>query len=284
MFMENTPGEYTRELKSKRESLGLSLDDAFHKTRIRSSYLEAIENGNYDALPEPIYAKNFIRTYARFLGVNEEALLKHYEEYLQSRKVENQNSRKQHPETSSSVERAVKNKKIYGWLVVAVIALFAVWLLLKQTHPIGNSELTSPQSLEPPTQPSVVAGPSNTPQALLQTQADTQTKTEVAPPQTDSSQNKEKSSLVGESKPFNVDHAAKDLVIEAFEETWVRAQTEGEENPTEILLKPGEKLRKKGDAFRLDIGNAGGVSITFKGKNIDNIGKKGEVVHLKLPR
>jgi cytoskeletal protein RodZ len=263
----------------------LSLDDAFQKTRIRSSYLEAIENGNFDVLPDPVYTKNFIKTYARFLGVNEDALLKHYENHIQSRQAESQNLRKQHPEKTSSVEPAIKNK-IYRWLIVAVIALFAIWLLLRQTHPVGNSELSPNQPLEPPTQQLVVAGSSNTNQSPLQTQADAQTKTDFSaqPGSNLSAQDQEKSSSVGESEQFTVDNTAKDLVIVAIDETWVRVQAEGEENPTEILLKPGQKLRKKGDAFRLDIGNAGGVSITCKGKSIDNIGKKGEVVHLRLPQ
>ncbi|HRS97820.1 MAG TPA: DUF4115 domain-containing protein [Smithella sp.] len=285
MFVEKTPGEYVRDLKSKRESLGLSLDDVFQKTRIRSAYLEAIENGDFDVLPDPVYTRNFIKTYARFLGVSEDALLKHYEDHIQSREAENRILRKQHSEKASSVNTAFKNK-IYGWLLAAVIAAFAVWLLLRQTHPVGDSALSSNQPLEPQTQQSVASGSPNTNQIPPQTQAEIKTNEDVSgrPESNLPMQDKEKSDSGAGKKQLTVDNAAKDLVIVALEETWLKVQTEGEENPTEILLKPGEQLRKNGNAFRLDIGNAGGVSITFKGKNIDNIGKKGEVVHMRLPQ
>jgi len=33
----------------------------------------------------------------------------------------------------------------------------------------------------------------------------------------------------------------------------------------------------------MDIGNAGGVRIQFDGKTIENLGKSGQVIHLRLP-
>jgi hypothetical protein len=33
----------------------------------------------------------------------------------------------------------------------------------------------------------------------------------------------------------------------------------------------------------IDVGNAGGIDIDFQGKSLGNLGKQGEVVHLKLP-
>jgi len=49
------------------------------------------------------------------------------------------------------------------------------------------------------------------------------------------------------------------------------------------LLKRGEKIERKAASFDLDIGNAGGIKIQFKGKNIENLGKSGQVTHLRLP-
>ena len=50
-----------------------------------------------------------------------------------------------------------------------------------------------------------------------------------------------------------------------------------------MLLKPGEKIEYKAAIFDMDIGNAGGVKIEFKDKNIENLGKSGEVIRLRLP-
>jgi len=33
----------------------------------------------------------------------------------------------------------------------------------------------------------------------------------------------------------------------------------------------------------VDIGNAGGIRISFDGKAIENLGKPGQVIHLRLP-
>ena len=72
------------------------------------------------------------------------------------------------------------------------------------------------------------------------------------------------------------------LIISAIEKTWIRIKAD--QNPSfQILLKPGEKLERKAVSFDLDIGNAGGINIQFKGKNIENLGKSGQVTHLRLP-
>jgi cytoskeletal protein RodZ len=72
------------------------------------------------------------------------------------------------------------------------------------------------------------------------------------------------------------------LIIKATEETWIRIKAD--QNPSyQILLKPGEKIERKAASFDMDIGNAGGIKIQFKGKNIENIGKSGQVIHLQLP-
>lgn len=57
-------------LRSARESQGMSLADAEARTRIRSRYLEALEQDEFDSLPEEAYAKGFLRTYATVLGLD----------------------------------------------------------------------------------------------------------------------------------------------------------------------------------------------------------------------
>jgi cytoskeletal protein RodZ len=57
-------------LKAKRESLGRKLDDVARVTKIRKSYLEALESDDYRKLPGAAYAKGFIKNYAAALGIN----------------------------------------------------------------------------------------------------------------------------------------------------------------------------------------------------------------------
>ena len=56
-------------LRETREAKGLTLDDVEQEIRIRSSYLEALENEDYDRLPGAVYVRGFLRNYARLLGV-----------------------------------------------------------------------------------------------------------------------------------------------------------------------------------------------------------------------
>ena len=62
-------------LRGHREALGLGLDEVARETRIGRRYLEAIEGERYELLPAPVYARGFVRGYARCLGLDEEEAL-----------------------------------------------------------------------------------------------------------------------------------------------------------------------------------------------------------------
>ncbi|HEU0072543.1 MAG TPA: helix-turn-helix transcriptional regulator [Dehalococcoidia bacterium] len=57
-----------------RQAKGLTLFDAERGTRIPRRYLEALEADQFSLLPAPVYARGFLRNYARFLGLDENAL------------------------------------------------------------------------------------------------------------------------------------------------------------------------------------------------------------------
>jgi len=42
-------------------------------------YLEYLENGQYEKLPAEVYVRGFLRSYARYLNIDEQALVKLYE-------------------------------------------------------------------------------------------------------------------------------------------------------------------------------------------------------------
>ncbi len=60
------PGD---ELRQQREALGLSAQAVFEQVRIPTVYIEALERGDFEALPAPGYTVGFLRTYCRFLNV-----------------------------------------------------------------------------------------------------------------------------------------------------------------------------------------------------------------------
>jgi cytoskeleton protein RodZ len=56
----------------------VDLDEVHAATGIRPRYLRAIEEEDWNALPEEFYARSFIRKYARFLGVDPDPLVDEY--------------------------------------------------------------------------------------------------------------------------------------------------------------------------------------------------------------
>jgi len=67
-------------LREARETKGISIEEAAELTHIDPEYLEALEKGDFDKLPDPMYVRGFIRTYARQLGVDSLPLIRHYKE------------------------------------------------------------------------------------------------------------------------------------------------------------------------------------------------------------
>ena len=68
------------ELKKRREELGCTLQTAEEGTKIRKLYLQALENDDFAVLPPRIYAIGFVKNYARFLGLDEEILVRQFKE------------------------------------------------------------------------------------------------------------------------------------------------------------------------------------------------------------
>jgi len=64
-----------RRLRAARESAGQSLPQMAAQTKIPVRMLELLEAGNFAALPARTYATGFTRTYARALGLDEQAMV-----------------------------------------------------------------------------------------------------------------------------------------------------------------------------------------------------------------
>jgi cytoskeletal protein RodZ len=69
-------------LRQAREDKGLTLSEVSEHTRISSLYLESIENNDYKILPGGIFNKGFVKSYAKFVGVNEQEALNDYSAIL----------------------------------------------------------------------------------------------------------------------------------------------------------------------------------------------------------
>jgi len=66
------------DLRSAREQAGLTLSDLATRTRIPPRTLRAIEENDFSNIPPGIFARSFIRTYAREVGVDPEEAVAQY--------------------------------------------------------------------------------------------------------------------------------------------------------------------------------------------------------------
>jgi hypothetical protein len=74
--MKKSVGQVLQDARTRR---GLDLNEAERVTKIRLKFLRAIEEDRWAALPERVYARSFLSTYARYLDVDDEPLLEEYE-------------------------------------------------------------------------------------------------------------------------------------------------------------------------------------------------------------
>ncbi|MDQ3430516.1 MAG: DUF4115 domain-containing protein [Actinomycetota bacterium] len=66
----NGEGKVGRVLERARKDRGLSLEEAERATKIRKRYLVGLEDDDYTVLPDAVYARGFLKTYANFLGLD----------------------------------------------------------------------------------------------------------------------------------------------------------------------------------------------------------------------
>ena len=77
--IDRPPESLGGRLKLAREGAGLGLSELAQRTHVRRAYLEALEEGRYQELPEDVYSRNFVRLYAQTVGLEAAPLLELYQ-------------------------------------------------------------------------------------------------------------------------------------------------------------------------------------------------------------
>ncbi len=67
---------------------GLTLEEISENTKIKVSFLDAIEKGQYEKLPSVAYAQGFVRNYARFLELPEKETLALFRREFDEEKIQ----------------------------------------------------------------------------------------------------------------------------------------------------------------------------------------------------
>ncbi len=140
-------GEY---LKREREYRHITLDELSNATRIRKYYLDAIERDEYNLLPGESYLKGFVRSYAKYIGIDPDDAILRLESYLK----QYESKKTPVPEKQPLV---TKPKRIYIIIAIAgiifIVALAGIIKKNRMTETI--KEVKKTEILKPKEQPSI---------------------------------------------------------------------------------------------------------------------------------
>lgn len=129
-------------LKKKREESGKSIEYISDYLRIKSQYLNALEENNFNALPGQAYVIGFIKSYATFLNIPDvQKLINQYknennQNVSDSMKISDENSIMEDPVINS-------NHIIIGSIII-VIGIFLIYLLTNKNK--GPQNLVKPDN------------------------------------------------------------------------------------------------------------------------------------------
>jgi cytoskeletal protein RodZ len=71
-----------QKLRQAREDKGISVGEVAEQTRISPLYIESIDNDDYRALPGGIFNRGFVKSYAKYVGIDEQEALLDYAKLL----------------------------------------------------------------------------------------------------------------------------------------------------------------------------------------------------------
>ncbi len=130
----SNPPRLSERLKNNRETRGLSLSQAAAETNIGIKYLEALEQGEYDKLPGEVYAKSFIKAYAKYLGLRPDDFLEAFKTELNiyAKTKSNYSFKHKKPVERIAARHLLVTPKLVRGIIIGLLALTClVYLGLK---------------------------------------------------------------------------------------------------------------------------------------------------------
>lgn len=135
-----------QELKRERELRSISLKEIADQTKINIRFLRALEEDRLDMMPEKFFTRGIIRSYAKYLGLDEQNILNTYLEDLRSQEEEQE-------EKKEKVEEIPRNKNfpfIIALIFVMIAALAIILYFIFQKEETSSSEASqTPQTQVP---------------------------------------------------------------------------------------------------------------------------------------
>ncbi|MDO4997253.1 MAG: DUF4115 domain-containing protein [Neisseria sp.] len=116
--------ELGNKLKTLRQERNLSVGEVAERLKLSARQIEALESGNYQGLPEIVFVRGFLRTYARFVEMNETEISDYLDKIAPQQRVSTEVA--QRNQKDALVYRDEDKKRVPAWLIglgaVVVIA------------------------------------------------------------------------------------------------------------------------------------------------------------------
>ncbi len=227
------------ELKRERELRGISLQEISDATKINIRYLRDLEDDRLDNLPGTFFIKGIIRSFAKYIGLDENTILNSYYESEQLREQEKEEQEEESQKTQYRLP--IKTKRILfsiSLFFVLMAVLTLIWYIFFYQKPQEQQAGETPSK---------------------------QTVQETTPIPSSETQ------ILEEEKELVIDFL--------FEmETWIQIYADGELVVDGLKLE-GEKVHVTAkEDLLIHTGNAGGFSFTLNNKTGIPFGDPGDVV------
>jgi cytoskeleton protein RodZ len=293
-------GDY---LRREREMRGVSLQEISEATKISIRFLEAIESEDMTRLPGGIFTRSFVRTYARYLGLDEERVLADCQLAGQNRpevdirRIVGNRSR---PQGMGSRARFIT-------LFVAVLLLISGYLLFRYSRRMieqrsstapataaGGSmaAASTPLGAAPP-QPSQTATstlPESNPAPSAASSAPSNSTPTATTSATPPGGAPSPAGATNTTNPVTTPDTSSavapntDLVLQvaATDRVWIAIEADGK-TVLQRVLDTNEVVNLKAHtSFDVTVGNAQGLVLTMNGETLKPMGRRGEVKRIHL--
>ena len=141
--MSLTLGEKLREAREER---GFSIAEVAEQTRISSLYLDSIEHDDYRMLPGGIFNKGFVKSYAKFVGLNEQEALADYSQLLSQAAINEEAEMKVYRPEVLTDDRTGGSMIPTIIIAVVILGLFSGGILLLVNYLRRPAEAPAPNT------------------------------------------------------------------------------------------------------------------------------------------
>ena len=254
---------------------GVDLREIADATRINLRFLEAVENEEFGALPGGVFNRGFIRSYARYLGLDEEKILGEYELA---------NGSEVTPEWSSTSYSGAAPRRIglkAQWLAgtAAVGMLLGGYALFRYSE----SPPSSPRPQAMPVEATVTPDAADDPEEPGRVRAPEPTARSedslTAPPTA-------ARAATASAPPRRRIPDTEDMILQVAvtEESWVAIDADGATVLSRLMAPEEIRTFRSRESFEVITGNAGGIILTLNGETLGPLGGHGEVKSVRLTR